>query len=125
MSENQHTLDELQRWMQAVITHPQGVVSGIESEPAREQIAVVADQAGRIIGRSRALSSVERLEIYHQAYFARLLECLRHEYSVLAAALGEELFDTFAVGYLQTHPSTSYTLERMGANFPEHLAATR
>ncbi|HEY2250708.1 MAG TPA: DNA-binding domain-containing protein, partial [Planctomycetaceae bacterium] len=83
------------------------------------------EQAERIVAPSRALSSVERLEIYHQAYFARLLECLRHEYSVLAAALGNDLFDAFAVGYLQSHPSTSYTLEFLGAHFPEHLAETR
>ena len=42
MSESQHTLDELQRWMQAVVTHPRGVAAGIESEAAREQISVLA-----------------------------------------------------------------------------------
>lgn len=125
MSETRHALDELQRWMQAVITHPSGVAAGIESDQAREQIVVVPEQAERLVTRSRALSALERLEIYHQAYFARLLECLRHEYSVLAAALGEELFDAFAVGYLESHPSTSYTLDRLGAEFPEHLASTR
>lgn len=125
MSETRHTLDELQRWMQAVITHPHGIIEGIDSELAREQIAVVPEQAERIVTRSRALSSIERLEIYHQAYFARLLECLRHEYSVLTAALGEELFDAFAAGYLESHPSTSYSLEFLGAAFPEYLAATR
>lgn len=125
MSETRHALDELQRWMQAVITHPSGVAAGIASDQAREQIVVVPEQAERVVTRSRALTALERLTIYHEAYFARLLECLRHEYSVLAAALGEELFDAFAVGYLESHPSTSYTLERLGAEFPEHLAATR
>ena len=125
MSETRHTLDELQRWMQAVVTHPRGVVAGIESDQAHEQIALVPKQAERIVTRSRALSALERLNIYNQAYFARLLECLRHEYSVLAAALGEQLFDAFALGYLESHPSTSYTLGFLGADFPEHLAATR
>ena len=125
MSESQHTLDELQRWMQAVVTHPRGVAAGIESEAAREQISLVPQQAERIVTPSRALSALERLTIYNQAYFARLLECLRHEYSVLATALGEELFDAFAVGYLESHPSTSYTLGLLGAGFPEYLAATR
>ena len=125
MSETRHTLDELQRWMQAVVTHPRGVAAGIESDQAREQVPLVPEQAEHIVTRSRALSALERLNIYNQSYFARLLECLRHEYSVLAAALGEELFDAFAVGYLESHPSTSYTLELLGAGFPEHLAATR
>src|SRR5436190_16987752 len=125
MSETRHALDELQRWMQAVITHPSGVAAGIESDQAREQIVVVPEQAERLVTRSRALTALERLTIYQQAYFARLLECLRHEYSVLAAALGEELFDAFAVGYLESHPSTSYTLDHLGTGFPDYLAVTR
>src|SRR5258708_35048304 len=125
MSETRHALDELQRWMQAVVTDPRGVASGINSDQAQQQIALVPEQAERIVMRSRTLSALERLKIYNQAYFARLLECLRHEYSVLATALGEELFDAFAVGYLELYPSTSYTLEFLGADFPEYLAATR
>src|SRR5262249_13083383 len=58
-------------------------------------------------------------------YFARLLDCLREEYSVLAAALGSELFDAFAVAYLQAHPSQSYTLGHLGTKFPEFLEETR
>jgi len=125
MSEPRHTLDELQRWMQAVVTHPGGVTAGIESDEARDQIAVVPDQAERVVNRSRALTAIERLQIYNHAYFARLLECLREEYSVLAAALGNELFEGFAVAYLQAHPSQSYTLGRLGTMFPDYLEQTR
>jgi len=125
MSESRHTLDELQRWMQAVITHPGGVSAGIASDDARRKIAIVPEQAERVVNRSQALTAVERLQIYHHAYFARLLDCLREEYSVLAAALGSELFDAFAVAYLETHPSQSYTLGRLGMKFPEFLEQTR
>jgi len=125
MSEARHTLDELQRWMQAVVTHPGGVAAGIESAAARDQIVVVLEQAERVVTRSQALSALERLEIYNHAYFGRLLECLREEYSVLAAALGQPLFDAFAVAYLQSHPSQSYTLSRLGETFPDYLAETR
>ncbi len=125
MSEPRHTLDEVQRWMQAVITHPAGPIAGIESREAVQQIAVGPSQVERVIARSQALTSLERLDIYYRAYYARLLDCLREEYSVLATALGTELFDSFAVGYLQAHPSQSYTLGRLGEKFPEFLAETR
>jgi len=125
MSEMRHTLDELQRWMQAVITHPAGAGAGIESPAALDQIAVVPTQIERVATRSRALTALERLDIYNRSYFARLLECLREEYSVLAFALGPDLFDAFAAGYLQTHPSSSYTLNKLGERFPEYLAASR
>jgi hypothetical protein len=118
-------LSTLQQWMQAVMTHPRGVAAGIASPAAKAQIDLTAAELDTVVRPSRAQTSAERLAIYHAAYYARLLECLREEYSVLAAALGEELFDEFAVGFLQEHPSRSYTLAELGKSFPEYLAATR
>jgi hypothetical protein len=112
------SLDAFQRWMQKVIMHPGGVVAGAETVEAGLAIESV-------VTRSRALSSFERLDIYNRSYFARLLECMQAEYSVLATAIGEELFDSFALGYLQQHPSQSYTLAELGERFPDYLAATR
>ena len=43
----------------------------------------------------------------------------------MAASMGAELFDEFAVEYLQRYPSHSYTLNDLGANFPKFLAETR
>ncbi|MBI3863556.1 MAG: putative DNA-binding domain-containing protein [Planctomycetia bacterium] len=125
MSEPRHTLDEVQRWMQAVVTHPGGPLAAIESPGTPLPISVSPAQVERVIARSQALSSLERLDIYYRAYYARLLDCLREEYSVLAAALEAGLFDKFAVGYLQSHPPGGYTLSRLGARFPEFLAETR
>jgi hypothetical protein len=71
------------------------------------------------------LSSRDRLQIYANAYVARLLEVLRGEFPATAATVGDELFAGFALSYLQRHPSTSYTLAELGAKFPQHLATTR
>jgi hypothetical protein len=120
-----HGLEQLQRWMQAAVTHPAGVVEGIDSAEARRHIDLTADQAGRVLTRSRALTAVDRLGIYSSAYYARLLECLREEYPVLKHALGEEVFDSFAVGYVQHYPSHSYTLCDLGTDFRRYLAETR
>ncbi len=78
-----------------------------------------------VIARSSQQTSVERLEIYCGAYYARLLECLRAEYPIMAQAMGAELFDEFAVEYLQSYPSRSYTLSDLGGNFARFLAETR
>jgi hypothetical protein len=120
-----HELGQIQRWMQAAIMHPLGVAQGIASVEARSHIDVGPDEAETVVTRSRALTALERLEIYGYAYCARLLECLREELPVLKHALGEEVFDAFAVGYLQQYPSRSYTLFQLAANFPRYLAATR
>ena len=118
-------LGQIQRWMQATIMHPAGVAEGIASAEARRHIDVGPDEAETVVTRSRALTALERLAIYGHAYYARLLECLREEFPVLKHALGEELFDAFAVEYLGLYPSRSYTLFRLGTNFPRFLAETR
>ena len=125
MSNQPRELAVMQEWMQAVIMHPGGIVAGIESDQARGKIDVVVDDVEDVIARSRELTSIDRLAIYGNAYFARLLECLREEFPALAHAVGEESFNAFAFGYLQTYPSRSYTLARLGANFPRYLTETQ
>jgi len=104
------SLAQIQRWMQAVIQQPDGDGS---------------ERVDDVILPSRSLSSRDRLQIYANAYFARLLEVLTGEYPAVAFAVGEEVFAEFALGYLNRHPSTSYTLAQLGGRFPQHLAETR
>ncbi len=118
-------LGHIQRWMQAVLMHPVGIAEGIASAEARQHIDVEPGEAENVVTRSRALTALERLGIYSYAYYARLLECLREEYPVLMHALTPEVFDAFAVGYLQAYPSRSYTLLQLGTKFPRYLAETR
>ncbi len=118
-------LSAVQRWMQAVISHPEGVESGLESPDARQHLPVEPGQVEQVIAPSQAQTSVERLAIYANAYYARLLECLGEEFPVLKQTLGDETFDAFAFAYLQTYPSRSYTLNKLGENFPRFLNETR
>src|SRR6266849_5644114 len=102
-------LAQVQRWMQAAIMHPGGVVAGVASPETRQHIDVGPDEAETVVTRSRALTALERLAIYGHAYYARLLECLREEFPVLKHAIGDELFDAFVAEYLERYPSRSYT----------------
>jgi hypothetical protein len=125
MSDAQPDLDVIQRWMQSVIMHPDGVAEGIASAAARNVLDVNPAEVENLLSRSRTLTALERLQIYGSAYYARLLECLREEFPVLLHALGEETFDAFAFAYLQKYPSRSYTLNQLGAAFPHFLTETR
>ncbi len=118
-------LDALQRWMQSVIMNPHGVHTGVESDESRRLIDVGTAEVEDVVTRSQNLSAMERLDIYHRAYFARLVECLRDEFPVTLHALGDEAFEAFALEYLQKYPSRSYTLNLLGAHFPQFLAETR
>jgi hypothetical protein len=118
-------LDQIQRWLQAVITHPEGVSAGIESAEARSEIDVVPDRIEQVVDPSKRRTSIERLEVYANAYYARLLECLRDEYPALLHAVGEEVFDGLAFEYLQKYPSASYTLSDLSRRFAQFLEETR
>lgn len=115
-------LGRVQRWMQNVIMHPGGVANGIASPQAREHLEVHPQDIEQVLTRSQAMSAVDRLEVYGNAYYARLIECLREEFPVLRQAMGEDAFDAFAVGYLQNYPSRTYTLIQLGSDFPRYLA---
>ena len=119
------SLDQVERWMQSVLMHPGGVTEGIASPVAREHLEISPDELENVIARSRALSSVERLEIYVDAYHERLMECLREEFPATRHAVGNDLFDALAFGYLESFPSRSYTLGRLGADLPRYLCDTR
>jgi hypothetical protein len=124
MARQHRQLETVQRWMQAVITHPAGVEAGLASDEARREIDVPPDELEAFIHRSRALTSAERLAVYANAYFARLLECMREMFPVLLHAVGEDLFDQFALEYLQRYPSRSYTLGRLADRFASYLEET-
>lgn len=118
-------LASVEGWMQAVIMHPEGVVLGTDADEARRHLALSPDDLESVICPSRNLTSVERLTIYHQAYFARLLECLRAMFPMVARTVGEEAFDALAISYLHKYPPRSYTLDRLADRFIRFLDETR
>lgn len=102
-------LKSVQRWFRAMVMgHEQG-------EGDVEQI----------IAPSARQSAAERLAVYQRGYTLRLLECLRAGHPGLRHALGQPLFDQFALDYLGAYPPRSYTLGALGQHFAQHLAATR
>lgn len=111
----------IQRWLQMVITHPDGVPAGIGSTDGMFQDVNVE----RTILPSFEMSRIDRLGIYGRAYFGRLLECLRAQYPAVRQAAGDEAFDGLAFGYLVEHPSRRYTISSLGDSFETYLAATR
>lgn len=125
MNQQPRQLDQIQRWMQAVITWPGEIEEGITSPGAQSEIPLAPEELETMITRSSQLTSQERIAIYANAYYARLLECLSEEYPALVAALGETAFGAFCMQYLQSCPSTSYTLGDLGARFPRFLAENR
>lgn len=105
-------ITEIHNWMQAML---------IQHVPVSHLDVTTAD----IINDSQRLSAAQHLTIYRQSYIARLRACMQSQFKALAYALGEELFQDFADQYLDSHPSTTYTLNNLGEKFPSFLEKTR
>jgi hypothetical protein len=125
MSQDATHLSRLQNWMQAVITHPQGVSAGVDCEIARQNLDLSFAELETLVAPSTWLSGAERLAIYGRAYYARLTDCFRAEFPCLLYALGDELFTQFVKAYLRQHEPRSYTLHHLAEHFPKFLAETR
>jgi len=125
MSHESRTLDQIQHWMQTVISWPAGVEAGIASEAAQSKIPLESDALDTVVTASSQMTSLERMGIYANAYYARLLECLSEEYPALVCAMGKTAFGAFSMEYLQNYPPSSYTLGELGAHFPQFLREHR
>lgn len=69
------------------------------------------------------LTHVERLDVYANMYFARLLDVLREDVPTVARLLGDAHFNNLITDYLLAHPPTHFSLRYAGAALPA-LAAT-
>ncbi|HEX5066802.1 MAG TPA: putative DNA-binding domain-containing protein, partial [Myxococcota bacterium] len=115
-------LDAAQRRLRALFTAPEGVAAALRE---------AGDPDGRsladfVVGDARA-GAVARLEVYANAYFARLLEVLTEDFGALAAGIGADGMNDVATAYLGAcpprRPSIRHAGDRLAAFLAEHPAA--
>jgi hypothetical protein len=95
---------------------------GVRAALAAEGDGTGASLAALLRGDARA-GAVRRLEVYANAYFERIHDCLREDFPALAAALGPAAFHDLATAYLAAHPPSHFSLRRAGARLPSFLAS--
>lgn len=120
MNASPFPLATVQRWMQAVVTHPEGAGPGLVSLEA--EALIPAARAGHVVRERGGLSAEDRLDIYAGMYPLRMREALEGDYPALATYLGDEGFDALVSAYVAAHPSRSFTLARLGDLLPEFVA---
>ncbi len=108
-------LEELQRAITGALMKPLTADEGMQSANT-----TVAE---RFIKPNDRLTAFERLQIYNQQYWWRLLGAFGDDFSGLRAILGEEKFDRLATAYLEKHGSTSWTLRNLGSKLTAFLEA--
>ena len=112
-------LGGLQRWMQTVIVHPDRTEEALASPEAAS--LVPADRVGDVVLPSATLDPAERVGIYHDMYLLRMEEALETDYPGLAHFLGPRRWSRLVRGYVEAHPSRSYTLNVLGSRLAEYV----
>src|SRR4029077_12108524 len=106
-------LVDLQALMARAVMRPLRSDEGMQREwMDGSATAKVAEQ---FIKPNDRLDSLQRLEIYNQQYWWRLLGNFAEDFRGLRAVLGDAQFDKLAVAYLEHCGSTSWTLRNLGS----------
>ena len=120
------SLEELQKWMRWVITDPRGASVALREPPAlnlphRNRYLAPSKDCFTWIEASSGASPGERLDIYAEAYFARLLESLSADFESLLRVLGEEAFTRLIADYLKAYPSHEKNIGEVGRHLGSFL----
>jgi len=80
-----------------------------------------ADVVAGFIKPNDRLTAFERLEIYNQQYWWRLLGVFQEDFQGLRSVLGVRKFDQLAIAYLQVHGSSTWSLRDLGQHLVSFL----
>ena len=114
--------ETFQRWMLTAISHPDGLSGGLRA--AHHIVPVSEDTLADVVEPSEHLTARERLGIYADMYFWRLVDILAEDFEAVRHAVGPDAFYDLAVAYLVAHPSRSKLLNGLGCHLGRFLAET-
>ncbi len=109
-------LARLQTILYRLITAPGGVDDGLA-----EERALGLDALAELIRGDDRLSARDRLAIYANAYFYRLLDVCREDFPATAAVLGDAHFHNLITGYLLDYPPTEPSIQYAGRYLADFL----
>ena len=109
-------LKRLQSILYRLITAASGVAEGLAAE--RSMPAGGLDAL--VLGDDR-LSAEDRVDIYANMYFYRLLEVLKEDFPATLRVLGDDNFHNLATGYLLEYPPTEPSVHSCGRHLAEFL----
>jgi hypothetical protein len=111
------SLQSLQRLLYKAITAPEP--AGTPAHALGRGLA--ASRLEAIIAGDERLSAAERLAIYANAYFYRLLECLRDDFPATATIAGAERFLELIRDYLAAYPPSHHSVTYAGRFLADFL----
>jgi hypothetical protein len=105
-----YTLKKNQHLLFKLITAPEGVHCELKKNWAR--LPIVGD---------KKLSAADRLDIYANMYFYRILDSLKEDYPMIHKIIGDSRFHNLVTDYLLKHPSTHFSMRDVGKQLARFL----
>jgi len=112
-------LRTLQRLMTHALVQPLTSRDGLA--PRWHDGRPMAEVAAEFIKPNDRLTSFERLQIYAQCYWYRVIDGVSTDCPALRALLGDKKFFALVNAYLAKHPSHSYTMRNLCAHLPQFI----
>jgi len=116
-------LQRTQELLSQLIRATDGVERTLAADAA--QARELRGALARTVRSDDRLDAVHRLEVYANAYFYRILDCLKEDFPALLAAIGETAFHDLITAYLRVHPSDSYSMRHVGRHVAGFLESGR
>ena len=114
-------LAETQQLLWQLITAPDGVAAAIGADGQRGDGALAAALTRTVRGDG-PLDATQRLDIYANMYFFRILEVVRDDYPALAALLGSTGFHNLITDYLLACPPVHFSIRHVGDRLAAFVA---
>jgi hypothetical protein len=114
-----HSLKELQQFMWQAVSRP--LTADFEMRQRWIDGTSLNTTAAQFVRANHSMSSFQRLQIYNQQYWYRLLDCLEDDFPGLRAVLGARRFLKLSKEYLKEHSSRSFSLRDLGSELSSFL----
>jgi hypothetical protein len=112
----QSGLGDLQKLLCRLITAPNGVEEGLRAEKNLPTAGI-----GALVGGDNRLSAVERIDIYANMYFYRLLDAIKEDFPATLKILGAFEFHNLITGYLVEYPPSDPSITEASQHLAEFV----
>lgn len=108
-------LAETQELFWRLITAPEGV------ERAMQTLHISREELEDVFNSDRKFPAMERMDVYANMYFYRILDVLKDDYARVLRLIGDVAFHNLITDYLLVYPSSNPSLRYIGSHLPEFL----
>jgi hypothetical protein len=109
-------LKSIESLLYRLVTAPAGVAEGLAHETA-----LGPGGLAEIVAGDERLTPEQRVDIYANMYFYRILEVLKEDFPATLSLLGADNFHNLVTGYLLEYPPTHFSIGEAGRHLADFL----